>query len=118
MSLIYKICEADIWRDAETAGKFCGAGIDLVDGYIHFSTAAQASDTARLHFKHTENLVLVAVDTATLEIKWEASRGGDLFPHLYGDLPMSAVIAVEPMQPDQDGVPTPMNGFPKNITDI
>jgi len=108
---IYKICPSDIWQAAEAAGKFTGAGIDIADGFIHFSTAAQAGETARLHFHGQSGLVLVSVDTASLEIKWEASRGGALFPHLYGDLPLSAVIAVTPMPLDDNDVPQ----IPENL---
>ena len=91
---IYKICPGNIWRDAEMKGEFLGAGIDLVDGYIHFSTGAQTNETARLHFHGQEGLILAQVDISNLDIVWEASRGGDLFPHLYGSLPMRSVTKV------------------------
>lgn len=90
---IYKIVPAALWHAAETAGQFHGAGVDLADGYIHFSTAAQVRDTAAKHFAGVPGLLLVAVDTQAIAsaLRWEPSRGGDLFPHLYQDLPMSAV---------------------------
>ena len=109
---IYKICDARVWKDAEKASIFHGAGIDLEDGYIHFSTAAQLPDTARLHFRHRDGQVLVTVDSTLLEIIWEPSRRGDMFPHLYDSLPMRAVTAVQAMPVDADGVPCPEGGFP------
>lgn len=90
---IYKICPTNLWQEAEMAGTFNGAGIDIQDGYIHFSTASQAAETLALHFNGQEGLTLVQVDVTNLEIKWEASRGGQLFPHLYTALPLSAVTA-------------------------
>lgn len=88
---IYKICPSDIWLDAEKTGSFTGSGIDLQDGYIHFSTAAQTAETLALHFTGQEGLMLIEVDTKSLDVKWEDSRGGQLFPHLYAALPLSAV---------------------------
>ncbi|MEP2118942.1 DUF952 domain-containing protein, partial [Bauldia litoralis] len=80
MAIIYKICPAPLWREAEAAGVFHGAGIDARDGYIHFSTGAQTAETARLHFAGVDDLVLVAVDTDKLgaALRNEPSRGGDL----------------------------------------
>jgi len=96
---IYKICPAALWRDAERAGAFRGSPADLRDGFVHFSTAAQLVETAEKHFAGERDLVLVAVDVAVLgdALKWEPSRGGALFPHLYGDLPLSAVLRVDPV---------------------
>jgi uncharacterized protein (DUF952 family) len=96
---IYKICPAALWRDAERDGVFAGAPVDRQDGFIHFSTAAQAQETAAKHFAGADGLVLVAVDAGPLDgaLKWESSRGGDLFPHLYGSLPLSAVLWVVPL---------------------
>ncbi len=102
---IYKIVPRELWQEARAAGLFKGASIDLKDGYIHFSTAAQAIETARLHFAGQADLLLVAVD-ATLfgeALKWEASRGGDLFPHLYAPLPMTAVTAERSAHVADDG---------------
>lgn len=103
--IIYKIVSADLWQAAENNGIFDGAGIDLADGYIHFSTAAQARRTAELYFHGHQNLLLVAVDGASLgeALKYEASRGGDLFPHLYGPLPLTSVLSVRPLPLDADG---------------
>lgn len=102
---IYKICDAAIWREAEQSGIFRGAAIDLRDGYIHFSTAAQAIETAALHFAGQRDLVLAAIDAGALgdSLKWEPSRAGALFPHLYGTLPMSAVRRVTPLPLGPDG---------------
>lgn len=103
--LIYKICDSAIWDQAMVAGAFKGAAIDLTDGYIHFSTAAQVKETATRHFARDENLVLLAIDEERLgeKLKYEPSRGGDLFPHLYGDLPISAVVWSSPLPLEADG---------------
>lgn len=79
---VYKICSASEWAEAEAAGRFVGSPVDLADGYIHFSTAAQMPETLKRHFAGRDGLVLVAVDAASLgsALKWEPSRGGDLFP--------------------------------------
>ena len=86
MATIYKICEAALWRAAENAGEFRGAPIDLTDGYIHFSSRQQVAETAARHFAGAADLVLVAVDADALgpALRHEPSRGGALFPHLYG----------------------------------
>jgi uncharacterized protein (DUF952 family) len=96
---IYKICERALWEEWQRSGIFPGSGADLRDGFVHFSTAAQVRDTAARHFAGAANLMLVAVDAAVLKgaLKWEASRGGELFPHLYGALPLTAVIWAEPL---------------------
>jgi uncharacterized protein (DUF952 family) len=98
-STIYKISPRAEWQQAEDAGRFTGAPVDLADGYIHFSTAAQVRETAAKHFAGAADLVLVAVDASALgaDLVWEPSRGGALFPHLYADLPMSAVLWVRPL---------------------
>ena len=105
MTTIYKICDAAQWAEAERAGEFRGSGIDLADGYIHFSTASQAAETAAKHFARMPDLVLVAVAAEELcgALKWEPSRGGALFPHLYGALPMTAVRWTKPLPLDADG---------------
>ncbi len=96
---IYKICDEALWREAERAGVFRGASIDLRDGFIHFSSATQLPATAAKHFAGVRNLLLIAVDADALgaALKWEVSRDGDLFPHLYGSLPLTAVLWVEPL---------------------
>lgn len=103
--LIYKILSATEWQAAERAGVFKGAGIDLADGYIHFSTAEQAAETAAKHFAGQRDLVLVAVDAETLgaAIKWEPSRGGQLFPHLYGALATKDAAWAKPLPLGADG---------------
>lgn len=102
--LIYKITPEAPWRAAEADGSFTGAPVDAADGYIHFSTAEQARETAARHFAGQSDLLLVAVEAAALgaALRWEPSRGGALFPHLYGPLPMSAVRAVHrlPLHPE------------------
>ncbi len=102
---VYKICAAAQWREAELARVFRGAGIDAQDGYIHFSTVDQVAGTAAKHFADAADLVLVAVDAAALgsALKWEPSRGGALFPHLYGVLPLEAVKWVKPLPLGPDG---------------
>lgn len=99
MTLIYKIISAPEWRAAEAAGVFRGAAIDLTDGYIHFSSAEQAEETAARHFAGQEDLLLVTVDAGKLgdALKWEASRGGALFPHLHAPLSLDAVTRVAPL---------------------
>ena len=104
--IIYKICREDaLWREAERAGVFRGAAIDARDGFIHFSTAAQVRRDRGEAFRGCGRLVLVAVDadSSGRRVKWEASRGGDLFPHLYGALPLAAVLWVTPLPLDADG---------------
>lgn len=102
--LIYKICDAALWRAAEETGAFAGVPVDLADGYIHFSTAAQLRETARRHFAGQDGLILAAVDPDALgaALRYEPARDGALFPHLYSPLPMSAVrwsVAL-PLGPD------------------
>ena len=105
MILIFKIVAAEEWRAAEKAGVFEGAGIDNRDGYIHFSTAEQTPETAAKYFAGRSDLVLVAVDPAKLGevLKWEPSRGGAIFPHLYARLPLSAVRWSRPLPLGVDG---------------
>ena len=105
MTTIYKILPRKEWITARDAGVFAGAGIDHRDGYIHFSTAAQAQETARLHFRNQADLVVLEINATALDLVWEPSRGGALFPHLYGTLPMSLVTAVHEAPLDADGVP-------------
>lgn len=97
-SFAYKIVDAAEWREAVAEGAYAGSAVDRADGYIHLSTAAQLTETARKHFAGRENLMLLTVDLAALEdtIVWEPSRGGALFPHIYGPLPVEAVTDAEP----------------------
>ena len=103
--MIFKICPAPLWEQAERLGRFRGSRDDARDGFIHFSTAAQAAETAAKHFAGQDDLLLVSVDVDRLgpSLKWEPSRGGALFPHLYGDLDLSAVMKVEPLPLGPDG---------------
>ena len=96
---IYKIASKDLWRQAERAGRFDGAPIDHQDGFIHFSSADQVAETARLHFAGQTDLLLIAVNADALgdRLRWEDSRGGALFPHLYGSLDFAAVRWVKPL---------------------
>jgi uncharacterized protein (DUF952 family) len=96
---IYKICPESLWRQAEREGAFKGAPVDEADGFIHFSTGAQVAETARRHFAGQNDLLLVAVDAGRFgaALKYEVSRGGDLFPHLYAPLDLAAVIWVRPL---------------------
>ena len=105
MATIYKICPSALWLEAARTGTFTGMPIDLQDGYIHFSTADTVAETARLHFAGQADLVLAAIDDTALgdALRYEASRGGKLFPHLYGWLPMSAVTWVKPLPLGPDG---------------
>ncbi len=105
MTTIYKICERTAWGDAERAGIYHGSYVDRRDGFIHFSTAAQLAETAAKHFGGQKDLMLVAVDSADLapSLKWERSRGGNLFPHLYGALPIKPVLWAQPLPDEVDG---------------
>ena len=103
MSLVYKICDADLWEKAKAEGHFIGAEIDLRDGFIHFSTTEQLDETLRLHFEGVQNLLLLTIDGCKLDLKWEPARNGNLFPHLYDILPLSAVLTVNPLLLDDDG---------------
>jgi uncharacterized protein (DUF952 family) len=104
-TLLFKICDRLVWHEAERAGVFTGADADLRDGYIHFSTADQVVETAARHFAAHDDLVIVAVEADELgaALVWEPSRGGALFPHLYGPLPLTAVLWVKPLPRSGDG---------------
>ena len=105
MPTIYKILPLSLWTEAQRAGVFRGAAIDLTDGYIHFSTAAQLAETAAKHFAGREGLLLIAVDTERLgpALRYEPSRGGALFPHLYAALDPQAARWIAPLQLCADG---------------
>jgi uncharacterized protein (DUF952 family) len=105
MTLIYKICPRALWQEAERVGVFRGAPVDHADGFIHFSTAEQVRETAAKHFSGEADLLLVAVDAAALgpALRWEPSRGGALFPHLYGTLSLDAVRRVDELPLGRDG---------------
>ena len=103
-SLVYKVCGAREWSDAVAAGVYRGADADRRDGFIHFSTGAQLEETLRRHFAGRSDLVLVEVDAGALgaALRWEPSRGGELFPHLYGDLPVAAARSVSAIEPPSE----------------
>jgi uncharacterized protein (DUF952 family) len=103
--LIYKIVPRALWQAAEATGVFDGAPIDHADGYIHFSTATQAAETAAKHFTGQDDLLLVAVEADRLgdALRYEVSRGGALFPHLYASLPVDTVLFVKPLPLGSDG---------------
>jgi uncharacterized protein (DUF952 family) len=105
MAVIYKICSEALWQQARGAGVFVGAPVDERDGFIHFSTAEQVAETAAKHFAGAGDLILLMIDADRLgpALKWEPSRGGDLFPHLYGALPLAAVLCAAPLPLGPDG---------------
>lgn len=97
-TVAYKIIDAAEWRQATAEGAYGGSAVDLADGYIHLSTADQLEETARRHYVGREDLMLLAVDLTALgdTVVWEPSRGGALFPHIYGPLPVRAVTEARP----------------------
>ena len=99
---IYKICDRTEWEIAKERDVFKGSGIDLTDGFIHFSTSEQVKETAKLHFNGVKNLLLIKVNTEKLEIKWETSRNNKLFPHLYDVMQLSNVVSVFELKLDKN----------------
>ena len=97
--LIYKIFRQPEWAEFEAQGETLGAPIDLIDGYVHISTSEQVAETAAKHFAGEDGLMLLALEADDLgeELKWEPSRGGQLFPHLYRPLRMTDVIWHKPL---------------------
>lgn len=112
-NLIYHMCRADEWETAQLSGSYAGSSQDKADGFIHFSTAGQVRESAAKHRAGQDGLILLAVDTEPLggALKWETSRGGALFPHLYGPLPVHAVNSADPLILDADG----MHQFPDHL---
>jgi uncharacterized protein (DUF952 family) len=106
MPIVYKILSEAMWENARNDGVFRGSDVDRRDGFIHFSTASQTFETAAKHFAGQRDLVLLYIDTVWLgeNLKWEPSRGGALFPHLYGDLALAAVIEAVPLPLGADGI--------------
>jgi uncharacterized protein (DUF952 family) len=104
-NLVYKIEDADAFEKAQGEGVYVGAPVDLRDGFIHLSTAAQLPETLSLHFRSRGNLLLIALRVADLgpSLKWEPSRGGDLFPHLYGRFDFHAIAWTAPIEVDAEG---------------
>jgi uncharacterized protein (DUF952 family) len=105
--LVYKVCPAAEWHEAARTGAYRGSAVDLRDGFIHFSTAAQLAETLRRHFAGQRDLVIVTLDPDDLGggLRWEPSRGGALFPHLYGALPVSLARRVTHLDVDGEGHP-------------
>ncbi len=103
--LIYHMCRAEEWARAAASGFYPGSSQDAADGFIHFSTAGQLPESAAKHRAGQQGLVLLAVDPERLgtALRWEVSRGGEPFPHLYGALPVAAVVRAEPMPLGADG---------------
>lgn len=102
---IYKIASTDDWARARAAGQLVGTPVDIADGYIHFSTAAQLVETLAKHYRGASGLVLATIDPELIgiDLVWEPSRGGQLFPHLYAPLPMAAVVAERDLFARPDG---------------
>ena len=105
MGRIYKILSRAEWAKAQAAGVFEGSAVDHADGFIHFSTAAQAAETARRHFAGQADLVALEIEADDLgaALVWEPSRGGALFPHIYGPLPVAATRGARALSVSADG---------------
>lgn len=105
-AVAYKLVDRAEWTAALAAGAYAGSAVDRADGYIHMSTADQLAETARRHYAGQDDLVLVEVDLAPLgeALKWEASRGGDLFPHLFAPLPARIDAPQRRLSVDGEGV--------------
>lgn len=105
---IYKLCSTPDWQTCLHTGHLPWSPVDTQDGFIHLSAPHQAQETAAKHFRQRPDLVLLEIDPARLPegaLRWEVSRGGDLFPHLYADLPAAAVLRATPAPLDENGVP-------------
>ena len=113
MALIYHICRRDEWAVAERTGSYAGSSQDLADGFIHFSTAGQVRASAAKHRAGQTGLIILSVDPNSLRdaLRWEPSRGGQLFPHLYGPLSVSAVQGADALDLDVDG----LHQFPDHV---
>ncbi len=111
--IIFHICRTNEWQAAIVAGSYEGSSQDVADGFIHFSTADQLSKSASIHRRGQQGLVLLSVDSGLLgeSLKWEKSRGGNLFPHLYGQLPLTAVIRVDELAIGSEG----LHVFPEEL---
>jgi len=104
--LAYKLVDRAEWAAARASGAYAGSAVDLADGYIHLSAAGQLAETARRHYAGRTDLMLVVVDLTSLgdDLKWEASRDGALFPHLFAPLPVAAALEERPLSVDVGGV--------------
>jgi uncharacterized protein (DUF952 family) len=105
MTTIYKVLDVAAWETARNGGVFRGSAVDLQDGFIHFSAKDQLAETLRKHFAGASDLLLLYIRCERIadELRWEPSRGGALFPHLYAELPVAAVHRVEPLRLDAHG---------------
>jgi uncharacterized protein (DUF952 family) len=105
---IFKILPEALWTEAKKTGVFLGSPVDIADGYIHFSTTDQVVETGRKHFKDQDGLLLAEIDEAALgeALRYEPSRGGQLFPHLYGPMPVAAVRRIVALPKGPDGCPS------------
>jgi uncharacterized protein (DUF952 family) len=111
--LIYKLLTAGQWAGLQRRGQTAGAPADIADGFIHFSTGAQVAATAAKHFAGRDGLMLLAVETRSLDdaLRWEPARGGALFPHLYSTLRLSDVVWARPLPLGPGGV----HAFPEGV---
>lgn len=111
--LIFHMCKRHHWQAAQACGIYRGSGDDLADGFMHFSSAGQLAESAARHRAGVEDLLLITVPAGSLggRLKWEASRGGQLFPHLYGDLEVARVASVRELPLGDDG----FHVFPEGI---
>lgn len=118
--IIYHMCRTGEWADAQAAGAYPGSSQDAADGFIHFSTGSQVVESAAKHRAGQDGLVLLTVDAARLgdQLKWEPSRGGQLFPHLYGALSTAAVLRVDPLPLGGGGLHVFPAGFPYTMQDF
>ena len=107
MSRVYKILTRRAWEEAAVSGAYIGSPLDLKDGFIHLSTAAQAGETARLNFRGQSDLIIVGFDVEAFGavLRWEPSRGGQLFPHLFEALPVKAAVSIDALPLDARQVP-------------
>lgn len=113
---IFHMCRAEEWEAARNAGAYPGSSQDRADGFIHFSTAGQLPVSAAKHRAGQTGLLLLTVDATALgaALKWEPSRGGQLFPHLYGALPVGAAVRVDPLPLGPDG----LHVFPPHLAEV
>jgi uncharacterized protein (DUF952 family) len=104
-AIAYKILLPGEWAALQRDGRFAGAPVDVADGFIHMSTSTQLDETMRKHFAGIDDLVIAAIDLTALGsmVRWEPSRGGTLFPHLYGELPLAVVAAHGKLARHEDG---------------
>jgi uncharacterized protein (DUF952 family) len=106
-AVVYKICQRSDWSAAVEIGRYTGSADDVRDGFIHLSARPQLAETARRYFSGQAGLVLIAFDATRFgeALRWEPSRGGDLFPHLYADVPPALALWVKPLALDVSGSP-------------